>query len=503
MPESLRGRLRIAPASIFAVLATAIALASLLAALAPAAARAADESVRVWLTRTSGTSLVSPMSQGASLRFGAPSATSPVISVDAAATFQTIDGLGGTLTDSAAWLIHTSPRRSAIMRDLFASSGASYSMLRLPMGASDASRSNYSYDDTCCDLSDFSVAHDTAYVIPILRQARSLNPRLKVLAAPWSAPGWMKFGGTFTGNCDTYLNYLRNDAYSMYADYFARFVTAYSVTHGVPIHAVSMQNEPRHCSSTYATMNMEPADQSNFALSLRSALNAAGHGAVKIIAWDHNWYEGGQPTGYPQAVLAHNNGQADAAIAGAAYHCYDSPSDGWWVQSAFHDAHPSKEVHFTDCAGGAWATDAASNLVWALQNNLIGPLRNWSRSSLYWSVALDPQSGPYVGGCTNCRGMITVDNASGTYTKNGEYYVWAHLAKVVQPGAVRIGSPDLGPGSIQTVAFRNPDGSLALVALNASGTSTTRFRVAWAGQAFDYTLPARSVASFKWTPSTG
>lgn len=490
MPEPCRVRL-------------AISLASIVVVLAPATAQAANESVRVWLTRTAGSSLVSAMSEGSSLTFGTPSATSPVVAVDPAATFQRIDGFGGALTDSAAWLIHSSPRRSAIMRDLFAAKGAAYSMVRLPMGASDTARGNYSYDDTCCDLRDFSVAHDEAYVIPILRQARSLNPRLKVLATPWSAPGWMKFGGTFTGYCDTYLNYLRNDAYQMYADYFARFVTAYSRTHGVPIHAVSMQNEPHHCSSAYATMNMEPGDQANFAVELRAALNAAGHGAVKIIAWDHNWYEGGQPTGYPQAVLGHDNGRAYGAVDGAAYHCYDSPSDGYWVQTAFRSAHPAKEVHFTECTGGGWATDAAANLVWALQSNLIGPLRNWARSSLYWSVALDPRSGPNVGGCTNCRGMITVDNASGTYTRNGEYYVWAHLAKVVQPGAVRIGSPDLGPGSIQTVAFRNPDRSLALVALNSSGASTTRFRVAWAGQAFDYTLPARSVASFKWTPSSG
>jgi glucosylceramidase len=478
----------------------ALALASTIALLAPASAQAANETVRVWLTRTLGTSLVSPMSQGSSLTFGAPSATTPAIPVDPGATFQAIDGFGGAMTDSAAWLINASPRRNAIMRDLFASSGASYSMLRLPMGASDASRSNYSYDDTCCDLSDFSVAHDAAYIIPIVRQARSLNPRLKVLAVPWSAPGWMKFGGTFTGYCDTYLNYLRNDAYALYADYFARFVSAYSGTHGVPIHAVSMQNEPHYCNSTYATMSMEPGDQSNFALNLRAALDNAGHGAVKIIAWDHNWYEAGQPTGYPQAVLAHGNGQATAAVAGAAYHCYDSPSDGYWVQTAFRNAYPAKEVHFTDCSGGAWAPDAASNLVWAMQNNLIGPLRNWSRSSLYWSVALDPQGGPYVGGCTNCRGMVTVNNANGTYAKNGEYYVWAHLSKVVQPGAVRIGSPDLGAGGIQTVAFRNPDGSLALVALNSSGSGSTRFRVGWGAQAFDYTLPARSVASFKWTP---
>jgi glucosylceramidase len=247
-------------------------------------------------------------------------------------------------------------------------------------------------------------------------------------------------------------------------------------------------------------MSMEPADQSNFALHLRRALDDAGFGGVKIIAWDHNWYDGGAPATYPQDVLSHDGGQAVGAVDGAAYHCYDSPAGAYSVQTTFRNAYPSKEVHFTDCTGGTWATNASYNLVWAMQNNLIGPIRHWSRTSFYWSFALDPAGGPYVGGCTTCRGMITVDNGSGTYTKNGEYYVWAHFSKVVQPGALRIGSSDLGDGSIQTVAFRNPDGSIALIALNSSGSSSIRFRVAWAGQSFDYTLRPRSAASFRWTP---
>jgi glucosylceramidase len=195
-----------------------------------------------------------------------------------------------------------------------------------------------------------------------------------VIAASWSAPGWMKFGGTFTGTCQGSLNYLINGAYPVYASYLAKFVTAYSSGYGVQVYAVSMQNEPRTCSSGYATMNMQPADESNFALNLRSALDAAGFPGVKVLAWDSDWYEGGSPTSYPQQVLSCNGGQATGAVDGVAYHCDGSPNGAYSVQSTFHSAYPAKSVYFAECSGGTWAPNAATNLVWEMQNNLNGPL---------------------------------------------------------------------------------------------------------------------------------
>ncbi|KFE64263.1 RICIN domain-containing protein [Hyalangium minutum] len=471
-----------------------LAVAGLLCALSPSLASAASESVQVWLTSTSNNALSKRLSTEPSKNFGPESGTATVIDINEATTYQTIDGFGGALTDSSAWLIYNSPQRSAILNDLFSvGEGAGFNLVRLPMGASDFARNNYTYDDTCCDLNDFSVGHDAAYIIPLLQQARQLNPEVKILAVPWSAPGWMKFNNSLTGG-----GYLRNDLYGLYANYFVRFAQAYN-SYGLPIHAFSIQNEPHNGNSTYPTMQMESSDQSNFAAQhLRPALNNAGFGSVKLLAWDHNWYDHGGPAGFPYEVMSYNNSQARAAVAGVAYHCYESPEGSYTVQNDFHNAYPDKEIHFTECTGGTWATNQAANLEWELQNNVIGPLRNWARSSLYWNIALDPNSGPYVGGCTNCRGMLTVNNGAGTYTKNEDYYAWAHLAKVVRAGAVRIASTSQANGGIQTVAFKNPDGSLALIALNSHDTSTLTFKVRWAGQSFDYSLPPRSVASFKW-----
>jgi glucosylceramidase len=459
----------------------------------PVSAPVPSGAVQTWTTTTAAGSLDLELDRG-SILLGSTGPADLAISVDPDSTFQAIDGFGGALTDSAAWLIAGSPAREHIMGDLFGRGGAGFGVVRVPMGASDMARSAYTYDDTCCDLADFSIAHDTAYVIPLLREARELNPGLKILATPWSAPGWMKFGGSLLGDCADNRNYLRNDRYGDYADYFVRFLRAYAA-HGIPIHAVSMQNEPNHCASDYPSMNMSSADQASFSVVLRTALDAAGFARVKIVGWDHNWYQGGSPAPNPHWLMQ----EPARAVDGVAYHCYESPEGGYAVQSAFHEAFPGAEVHFTECTGGAWSTNEAANLVWNLENTLIGPLRHWARTSLYWSLALTAEGGPHSGGCGNCRGMLTVAEEPGPHpVANAEYFAWAHLAKVVAPGAVRIASDDLGPGSLRSVAFRNPDGSRALVVLNADTDSRRSFHVSSGNDTFATALPPASVASFRW-----
>lgn len=495
-------RARIAVATACAVAATLLGSSGAAWSSSARGAVVVNESAQVWLTTTSGSNLATTLAQQASVTFGAPTSQAPSIDITSTTSYQTIDGFGGAMTDSAAWLIYNSPQRAAIMNDLFSGSGAQFNFLRLPMGASDLSLSNYSYDampagQTDPSLANFSVSHDTSYIIPLLQQARNLAPDLKINATPWSAPGWMKIGDSYVGSCSGANNYLNPSYYTAYANYFAKFVQAYQ-GYNLPIYMVSMQNEPRNCNGTYGTMNMEPADQANFATKLRTALNNSGASGTKILGWDHNWYENGNPTGYPQALIAANAGAVDAI----GYHCYDSPDGAYSVQSAFRTAYPSEQVYFTECTGGGWATNHAANFVWELKNNLIGPVRNWARASTYFSLALDPSGGPTVGGCDNCRGMLTVNNSNGTYTKNEDYYAWAHFSKFVDAGAVRVASTDLASSGLSNVAFRNPDGSIVLVALNSNGSSKT-FQVKWDGKAFEYTLPANSVATFTWKPGTG
>ena len=503
----MKGLLRSRPGRVTAVaLAAALGLpVPIVVAVSTAAAQ--NEPVQVWLTDTSGSTLgPALLAQQANATFGSISSQSPQMNVDPTTTYQSIDGFGGAFTDATAWDIYNSPQRNTIMNDFFASSGASMGFVRVPMGASDLSRNEYSYDDmpsgqTDPNLTNFSISHDTAYIIPLLQQALSLNPSLKLLAAPWSAPAWMKIGDTFTGNCSGTNNYLNPTYYSAYAQYFVKFIQAYK-SYGLPIYMVSMQNEPQNCNSGYATMNLDATgpnpNEAALAPILRSALNNAGFSSVKIMGYDHNWYgPDGNPTTYPQTLMA-NTPSGDVNAIG--YHCYVSPVGAYTVQTTFHNAYPNTPVYFTECAGGLWATNQASNLVYETREDVIGPMRNWAMGSDYWTMGTDQNNGPNVGGgCTNCRGMVTVNTSNGTFTLNEDYYAWAQFSKFVQPGAVRIDSTDLLSSGVPNVAFKNPDGSLVLGVLN-TGSGSAPFQVTWNGEGFNYTLPGSSLVTFKWTP---
>ena len=491
------------------------ALATPAATVVAATPASAQTPVQVWTTTTnSAGNLALQLAQEPNVTFGSETSQTPQITVNPNTTYQTIQGFGGAMTDSSAYLIDHSPERTQIMNDLFSPSGANFDFVRFPMGASDLSVSNYSYDDmpagqTDPNLTHFSVAHDTSYIIPVLQQAFSLNPNVKIDATPWSAPAWMKNGDTFTGDCSGTSDYLNPSYYSAYANYYAKFVSAYAGTYGIPIYMVSMQNEPENCSSGYATMNFDATgpnpNEAAFATYLRSALNTAGYSGTKILGYDHNWYESnGNPTTYPQSLMAANG----ANVSGIGYHCYSIPSgvtDPYDVQTTFHNAYPNTPIYFTECTGGAWADGQAANLDWEALNNIIGPMNNWAVSSDYWGMALNPSSGPNVasssGGCTNCRGMITVDNSNGTFTLNEDYYIWAQFAKFVQPGAVRIASPNLESSDLPNIAFKNPNGSITLVVLNDNTSSSQKFQVVSNGQGFNYTLPASSLVTFTWSPS--
>ena len=420
------------------------------------------------------------------------SQNAPVITVNESTQYQPIDGFGASLTDSSAWVIWNdlnSSQQSALMQQLFSpTAGIGLSFLRQPMGASDfAVNGNYSYDDvpagqTDPQLADFSIAHDATYIIPLLQQALAINPAARVAALPWSPPAWMKVSGTMNGGN-------MNAAYfPSLSQYFVLYLQAYQQA-GVPVYAISVQNEPLNSTSSYPSEYLAASDESDFIANyLGPALNNAGLGAVKILAYEHNW----DNTDYPESVLASS---ASPYVAGSSFHCYNGDVS---AQSAVKTAYPGKDIWFTECSGTV-GSNFAGDLVWNSENLLIGATRNWARSISLWNLALDQNSGPTNGGCLNCRGVVTVDTRTSptTITHNVEYYVLGHLAKFVVPGAHRIDSNTFNAEGIEDVAFQNPDGSIVLFALN-SGSAPETFSVSWKDAYFNYTLPSQSVATFEW-----
>jgi glucosylceramidase len=160
-----------------------------------------------------------------------------------------------------------------------------------------------------------------------------------------------------------------------------------------------------------------------------------------------------------------------------------------------HDRYPDKDVYFSECSGGEWSPRFDENLKWFVNTLIIGSTRNWARGVLLWNLALDQSYGPHLGGCGNCRGVLTVDTAKAIYTRSVEYYALAHASKFVMPGAHRIGSSG-GDSTLTHVAFRNPDGgSVALIVLNSDAHARS-FVVRVDGGSFLYELPAAAVATF-------
>jgi glucosylceramidase len=467
---------------------------------------------RIWLTTVDRSQL---MREQVPVAFHRGSSTLPTIVVDPEQTYQRVDGFGASVTDSSAEVLYRlSPAaREDTLRALFdPERGIGVSFLRQPVGSSDftAEASHYTYDDVPAGETDFalrrfSIAHDQARILPLLRRARQLNPALKIMATPWSPPAWMKTTGTLVGGR------LKDDPaiYDAYARYLVAFVRAYAAA-GVPVNYLSVQNEPqnRHPNG-YPGADLPVRQEVRVIEALGPLLRKASPG-TKILAYDHNWAThpgdiGSTPPGespetdYPYQILA---GPAAKWVAGTAYHCYSGDSS---AQTALHDAHPDKGIWFTECSGSHGPADPPAQffrdtLVWHARNVAIGTTRNWARSAVNWNIALDSTGGPHNGGCDTCTALVTLQ-PDGSVTANAEYYTIGHLSKFVRPGAVRVASTSFGTtgwnGQIMDVAFRNPDGSTALVVHNENDDPRS-FAVAVGENVFEYTLPGGAVATMTW-----
>ena len=443
---------------------------------------APTSSVRSWLTTADSRSLLTPVT-GLAWDTDRPTAPNRVV-VDEHSRGQVFRGAGAALTESSAVVLsRLSPdRRDEVLRRLFDPvQGVGLSMVRLPLGATDFSVGSWTYDDlpagaTDPDLVRYSSTRDDAWTRPLLRQAAALQPRLSVIATPWTAPAWMKTSGSLHGGS------LRSEHTLSYARYLARSVAEHRRS-GVPVRALTLANEPQHETPWYPSMALTAAQSLQIAGELPGALQSAGVSDLTVLGYDHNWDD----TTYPSQLLGDPVGST--VFGGVAFHCYAGQPE---AQKVVADAFPRHEVWMTECSGGDWAPDFAGNLAWNAHHLLIGNLRSGGSSLLLWNLALDPSNGPRNGGCADCRGVVTADPATGAVAYNVEYYVLGQLTKAVVPGAVRLGSTSYGTGGVESVAFRNPDGTTAVL-LHNNGASKQTATVVHAGKALSVTLAAGAV----------
>ncbi|OOQ57899.1 glucan endo-1,6-beta-glucosidase [Mucilaginibacter pedocola] len=449
--------------------------------------RNATSAVTTWLTTADQSN---KLTQG-SVSFAADAGTNAnTITVDEGTTYQGIDGFGFTLTGGSAQLLNgLGGNQANVLNELFGTGngqiGISY--LRISIGASDLSSSDFTYNQTAGDvnMNNFSLAQENTDFLPILKKIIAINPTIKIIATPWTAPTWMKVNTT--GNNGYTGGSLNTAYYDAYARYFVKYLQAMKAQ-GITIDAITPQNEPLNPYNN-PSMVMQANEQVTFINNnLGPQIRAAGFN-TKIIAYDHN----ADVPSYATTVV----GQAGNYVDGSAFHLYAGDIS---ALTGVHNAYPNKNVYFTEQWVGA-PSNFGGDLGWHINTLIIGATRNWSRNVLEWNLAADPNNNPHTnGGCSTCLGGITVSGTS--ITRNVGYYIIAHASKAVRPGAVRIASNIAG--SIQNVAFKNGDGTKVLIASN-SGNSTTSFKVKWGSESFTYSLAAGAVVTFKWsgTPGTG
>ncbi len=408
------------------------------------------------------------------------------IEIKAAETFQTVDGFGFTLTGGSAELINSlnASKKQELLKQLFGNSDNSIgiSYLRISIGASDLDATTFSYDDipegeTDEDLSEFSLEPDMDDLIPLLNEILEINPDIKIMGSPWSPPVWMKDNNSTIGGS------LQPKYYSVYAQYFVKYIQKMK-EQGITVDAITIQNEPLHPGNNPSLLMTAPQQTDFIKNHLGPAFQTANI-TTKIIIYDHNC----DKPEYPISVL--NDAAAKSFISGSAFHLYAGDIS---ALSTVHNAHPDKDLYFTEQYTPSDG-DFQGDLKWHLKNVVIGSMRNWSKTALEWNLANDPSFGPHTdGGCTTCKGAITISGSS-TFSKNVGYYIIGHASKFVPAGSVRIASNI--SGNLNNVAFKRPDGKKVLIVEN-DGNSSELFNVKYNGKWFTTSLDGGAVGTFVW-----
>ncbi|MEP7164794.1 MAG: glycoside hydrolase family 30 beta sandwich domain-containing protein [Ferruginibacter sp.] len=439
--------------------------------------------ISYWLTTGDRNNLLTQ--QATSLGFGNVSNSLPMITVDSTQVFQSVEGFGYTLTQGSAYVINQlgTAEKTALLNELFGSTANSInvSYIRIGIGATDLSSSVYSYDDmpagqTDPTLANFSLSPDQPAMIPVLKQILLINPAIKILATPWSAPVWMK------DNISSIGGSLDPAYYQPYANYFVKYIQAMQAE-GITIHAITPQNEPLHAGNN-PSLYMTAAQQASFIKNnLGPAFATAGIN-TKIIIYDHNC----DRPDYPLEIL--NDVAARAYIDGSAFHLYAGNISALLQVYA---AYPDKNVYFTEQytpSTGSFSGD----LQWHIKNVIIGSMRNQSKIALEWNLANDPSYGPHtIGGCTTCLGALTI--GPGNITRNVGYYIIAQASRFVPASSVRIASDNYG--NLLTVAFLRADGKKVLIVLNDSN-NTESFNIKFKDRWFTTALAGGATATYVW-----
>jgi glucosylceramidase len=428
-----------------------------------------------------------------------PLTAMPDVLVDTASPRQTIEGFGASFNELGwtALAALDDDRRAEVLDELFAPGvGAGFTLCRMPVGANDFSRDWYSYDevDGDLDLRHFSIENDLETLVPFIRAAQQRVPDLRLWASPWSPPTWMKTNGHYAGALPmagfhhaenglqphqvgregTDMVRLEEPYLRAYAQYFGRFVDAYREL-GIDVGMVMPQNE-FNSPQVFPSCTWTPQGLARFLMHLGPEMDRRG---VEVFL-------GTLERGDDRLVTAVlDDAEAAAHVRGVGIQ--------WAGKRAVpfvHRDHPDLRVYQTEQECGDGRNDwRYARYAWTLMRHF---LTHGASAYMYWNMALERGGVSRWGWAQNS--LVTVDAADGTYTFNHEYYLMKHVSHFVQVGAVVLATSSW-TGYENQLAFRNPDGSVVLVAQNDTHEEQS-IRVLVGDQVLAPTLPADSFSTF-------
>ena len=412
------------------------------------------------------------------------------LTIKSSTRYQQMEGFGPAITGSSAYnlLKMKAADRDKLLRAAFhPTEGFGYNYIRVSIGCSDFSLSEF----TWCDkkgLENFAVhPEDEQYLFPILREILAINPDVKIIAAPWTAPLWMKIDRHSNNPYDKWAGgRLNPEYYDEYAEYLVMWIKEMA-RNGFKIESITPQNEPLHDGNSASTY-MSWEHQRNFIKNnLGPAFEREGL-KTKIWIYDHNF----DVTDFVKNIYADK--EASKYVEGSAWHAYGGSSS---ALAQIYTADPSKSIYFTEQSIGTWCPNFGDNLMWHIREVCIGTINNYCRAVVLWNFMLDANRGPNrPGGCNSCYGFVDCDTL---YSYSGlnfrsHWYIVGHLSKVIQRGAYRVQSSG---GGVMCSAFENPDKTLSAVLLN-DGLNDKQVVVTTPKGDFVVELPARSVVSLIW-----
>lgn len=421
--------------------------------------------------------------------------SNPVVEILTDKQYQEILGFGAALTHSAASVLMEDTigtYRAQVLRDFFSSDGANYSAVRIPIGSSDyiAESEYFSCDDNGGNedltLEHFTLEHDEE-IITVLKEIIAINPDVQIMAAPWSAPAWMKTTSSLIGGA------LKDDYVDVYAAYLARFVSEYALE-GINITHLSIINEPNASSLAYPYMRVD----SEMAIRIISALKLILPSTVDISIYDHN--TGGVMIDYIDAE--YKNADVNSVSKTIALHNYNT------INQSVSDAcaeiasiYPDKGIWVSEYTEHKESIDFAANLVFTSRQVSVEPINSGLIGGIYWNMALHANGTPGLGN-DKCYGLTDFDVKVGgeVQTKyKASYYAMMHTAKFLGkvngslPRALRIESED---SNIVGCAFVRGDGEVVLVLCNTNDQINAKMDIKLGDAYFEYDFNCQTVVSF-------